>query len=129
MEDLLHEIAEYIALVVNLFAMAAIAIGSLLGAWGLFRLLISGASEGALRPVWLSFGRWLVAGLTFQLAADIVETTIAPSWDDIGKLGAIAAIRTLLNYFLDRDMDELRERGIKARERRAAEAAETATNS
>jgi uncharacterized membrane protein len=33
---------------------------------------------------------------------------VAPSWDQIGKLGAIAVIRTTLNYFLLR---ELRETG------------------
>ena len=112
MENALHLLAEYIALVVNLFAILAITAGSLQGAIGLFRLLLLHASEDQLRPVWLAFGRWLVAGLTFQLAADIVETTLAPSWDDIGKLGAIAVIRTFLNYFLNRDMDELRERGM-----------------
>ena len=53
--------------------------------------------------------RWLVAGLTFQLAADIVQTTVAPSWDEIGRLAAIAAIRTFLTFFLDRDIDTMRE--------------------
>jgi hypothetical protein len=51
-----------------------------------------------------------VAGLTFQLAADIIETSIAPTWDDIGRLGVIAVIRTFLNYFLERDLVDMRER-------------------
>lgn len=122
MEEVLHTIAEYLALAVNLLAMLAIAFGSIQGAIGLSRLLLFNGSEEELRPVWLSLGRWLVAGLTFQLAADIVETTIAPNWDDIGKLAAIAVLRTFLNYFLDRDMDSLRERA----ERRAEAAVETA---
>ena len=62
------------------------------------------------RDVWLRYARWLVAGLTFQLAADIIETSIAPGWDDIGRLGAIAVIRTALNYFLERDLTDMRER-------------------
>lgn len=111
-----HVFAEYVALGVNILAIAAIATGAIQGAIGLFLLLVTGASEDRLRPVWLSFGRWLVAGLTFQLAADIVETTLAPSWDDIGKLAAIAVVRTFLNFFLDRDMDALRERGERGRE-------------
>ena len=48
----------------------------------------------------LGLGRSLGLGLEFLLAADILSTAIAPSWDAIGKLAAIAAIRTLLNYFL-----------------------------
>jgi uncharacterized membrane protein len=62
------------------------------------------------RDVWLRLGRWLVAGLTFQLAADVLETAITTSWDEVARLAAIAAIRTFLNYFLERDLGEVRER-------------------
>lgn len=55
--------------------------------------------------MWLGYARWLVAGLTFQLAADIVSTSFAPTWDDVGRLAAVAAIRTFLSYFLDREME------------------------
>jgi uncharacterized membrane protein len=44
--------------------------------------------------VWLGFGGWLLLGLEFELAADIVRTAIAPTWTEIGQLGAIAVIRT-----------------------------------
>ena len=57
-----------------------------------------------------NFGRWLVAGLTFQLAADILETSITTTWQAVARLGAVAAIRTFLNYFLEHDMNEARER-------------------
>lgn len=52
----------------------------------------------------LSLARFLVLGLEFQLAADVLRTAISPSFDEIGKLAAIAAIRTLLNYFLNREI-------------------------
>ena len=45
------------------------------------------------------YARWLMAGLTFQLANDIIISARAPSWDDIGRLAAIAFIRTFLNFF------------------------------
>lgn len=53
----------------------------------------------------LSFGQWLVLALELQLGADILATTASPSFADLGKLGAIAAIRTFLNYFLDRELN------------------------
>ena len=59
------------------------------------------------REVWLRLGRWLVAGLTFQLAADVLETAITTSWDEVARL---AAIRTFLNYFLERDLGDVRIR-------------------
>ena len=70
------------------------------------------------RDVWLRLGRWLVAGLTFQLAADVLETAITTSWDEVARLAAIAAIRTFLNYFLERDLGEIRTRQGAAQSRR-----------
>ena len=52
----------------------------------------------------LTLARFLAVALEFQLGADILSTAVAPSWDAIGKLGAIAVIRTALNYFLSREM-------------------------
>jgi uncharacterized membrane protein len=59
----------------------------------------------------LSLGKSLALALEFLLAADILRTAVAPNWDDIGKLAAIAALRTLLNYFLER---ELKHSEVKA---------------
>ncbi len=66
------------------------------------------------RDIWLRYARWLVAGLTFQLAADIIETSITNDWQAIGRIAAIALIRTFLNYFLDRDLEEMRQREKEA---------------
>ena len=68
-------------------------------------LALGRSSEHEKREVWLRFGRWLVAGLTFQLAADIIETSITTNWEAIGRIAAIAVIRTFLNYFLERDLE------------------------
>jgi uncharacterized membrane protein len=54
----------------------------------------------------LRLGRWLAVALEFLLAADILRTAVAPTWDEIGKLAAVAALRTLLNYFLQREIDK-----------------------
>ncbi len=53
----------------------------------------------------LGLGRWLALSLEFTLAADILRTAVAPSWDEIGKLAAIAVLRTALNFFLQREID------------------------
>lgn len=52
----------------------------------------------------LRLGRWLSLALEFLLAADILRTAVAPTWDEIGKLAAIVVLRTLLNYFLDKEI-------------------------
>ena len=58
----------------------------------------------------LVLSRFLALGLEFQLAADIIGTAVAPGWTQIGKLAAIAVIRTGLNFFLAREVkEELKE--------------------
>ena len=57
----------------------------------------------------LKLGFSLSLGLGFLVAADIVKTAVAPSWDEIGQLAAIVAIRIVLNYFLTKDMTYLEQ--------------------
>jgi uncharacterized membrane protein len=67
------------------------------------------ATHGERKAVWRRFGVWLLLGLEFALAADIIGSVVSPRWKDIGELGAIAAIRTFLNYFLERDLENAEE--------------------
>lgn len=66
-------------------------------------------SELRVRPVSyeevrLKLGRFLALGLEFQLGSDILGTAVSPTYAEIGKLGAIAAIRTVLNFFLAQEL-------------------------
>ncbi len=67
-------------------------------------------------PIRLDFGRFLALGLDFQLAGDIARTAVSPGFSEIGRLAAIAAIRTALNFFLSREIraeeEELERRGV-----------------
>lgn len=60
--------------------------------------------DRALPKLRLEFGAWLALALEFQLGADIVATTVAPSFEALGKLALIAIVRTFLNYFLQREL-------------------------
>lgn len=60
-------------------------------------------------PIRLTLGRYLALGLEFQLASDILRTAVAPSFEELGKLAVVAAIRTALNFFLSREIKEERE--------------------
>ena len=108
MEEMFEALASNLALGVEAVAVAIIAFGAV---EALLRTLapLIGRSAGASwrKRVWVSFGSWLLLGLQFALAADIVRSAISPDWADIGQLAAIAAIRTFLNYFLERDLKEL----------------------
>lgn len=64
------------------------------------------ADEMRGREIWIRFATWILLALEFALAADLVRTAVAPTWDDIAKLAVIATIRTMLNYFLAKDIAE-----------------------
>lgn len=83
-----------------------IVVGVAAGAAHLVRGLLARRSS-TFTETRLMVARYLALALEFQLAADILSTAISPSWDQIGKLGAIAVIRTGLNYFLSREVREM----------------------
>jgi len=123
MLDMVKAISLYLAAGVE--AAAAIIIGIAAIEATLRALLIFVQREGTTRApgavsssnekeqVRLRLGRWLAVALEFELAADILRTGIAPTWNEIGQLAAIAVLRTGLNYFLQREIDAtaVRERG------------------
>jgi uncharacterized membrane protein len=109
MEELLKQLAGHVALSIELVGILVVTVGSLEAAAATVRAMFKGWSDTARREALLKYARWLAAGLTFQLAGDIVHTAVAPTWDDIGRLAAIAVIRTFLTFFLERDIKELRE--------------------
>src|SRR5690349_15828694 len=65
-----------------------------------------GAPNEAKTEVRLTLERWLGVALEFELAADILRTAVAPTWNEIGQLAAIAALRTALNYFLGKEIEK-----------------------
>ena|SRR5450631_2389147 len=117
MEAALHDIGHYVALGIESIAILIIAAGAIEALVGIVRIVARrGTTNQDRREVWLKFARWLVAGLTFQLAADMVNTSFSPTWNELGRLASIAAIRTFLSYFLDRELAETRdvERGRRS---------------
>ena len=96
--------------IIDAIAVLIILIGTAIAFVSCLHLVRAHPAGHERRLIWIGYARWLVAGLTFQLAADIVESSVVESWDAVGRLAAIAAIRTFLNYFLERDLTEIRER-------------------
>jgi len=118
MEELLRGLAHYVALAAEAIAILIIAVGIVEALIGIVRVMVKlGATNMEKRAVWLEFAQWLVAALTFQLAADIVSTSFSPTWDEVGRLGVVAVIRSFLSYFLDREVDSNRKLQREAVER------------
>lgn len=111
MEELFQIYAGYVALALEIVAVVLIAYGGITAVIGLLRP----APPDPNRPlaknkeVWVRLGVWLLLGLEFELGADIIRSAISPTWEQLGQLGAIAVIRTFLNYFLEKDIDKYAE--------------------
>jgi uncharacterized membrane protein len=107
MEEIFKHIAEMLALGVEGAAALIIGYGALEAIVGSARSVVGAGTRRVQRKeVWLRFAMWLLLGLEFELGADIVRTAISPTWTDIGQLAAIGTIRTLLNYFLEKDLEK-----------------------
>jgi uncharacterized membrane protein len=110
MKESLGTATEFAGVIINGMALVIIAIGTIEAFVKAILMILRGTrTVNEFRDVYIHYARYLIAALTFQLAADILETAIAPTWTDIGYLGAIAVIRTFLNFFLERDLSEMRE--------------------
>jgi uncharacterized membrane protein len=112
MELVLRDVAANVALAAELACVLCIAIGAALAVIKTAQVIVLQrlSQQGSRRAIFKSFAVWIILALEFALAADIVRSAIAPTWNDIGQLAAIAVIRTGLNYFLEKDLAEISDK-------------------
>ena len=114
MEEMIRSFATVAVGVTEAIAVAVVTFGVLEGFISLVRITLKpGTTHGERKSIWRRLGVWLLLGLEFELAADIIGSVVSPTWPEVGKLGAIAVIRTFLNYFLERDLDHAEATGAE----------------
>lgn len=117
--DLIKEATLWLATLAEAMGAAIIGLGVIEGALRVLMIFVSrrvadkpgGDRQEAKENVRLHLGRWLAVALEFELGADILRTAVAPTWSEIGQLAAIAGVRTALNYFLQKEIDQAQARG------------------
>lgn len=111
-EQTLGDLVSVLVRLVEAAAAVVIFAGSVVGFVQFVRASVRLArSPEGFSEVRLGLGRFLALGLEFQLASDLLRTAVAPSFEQIGKLAAVAAIRTALNFFLARELREEQRAG------------------
>jgi len=113
MKELAEIITKYLSSTVEVIAAVVIGISLLKFIYKYVKHLFSKDDGITNQTIRIQFGSSLTVALELLLAADILATAIAPTWDDIGKLAAIAVLRTALNYFLEREL-KTNEGSLKA---------------
>lgn len=104
MKEIAEIITKHLSRVVEIMAALVIAISLLKFLYRYISNLFRHDDGKVNQNIRIQFGSSLALALELLLAADILATAIAPTWDDIGKLAAIAVLRTALNYFLEREL-------------------------
>jgi uncharacterized membrane protein len=108
-EDWLHTAVFALVQIVEVCAVAVIFVGAALAFVRFVGVALRTRRAADFVPIRLDLGRFLVLGLELQLAADLLRTAVAPSFEEIGKLAAVAAIRTALNFFLGKEIEQERK--------------------
>lgn len=118
MEEYLITAVDYLRLIVEAIGAAVVGFGVIATAVR-FVLTLLGIRDYSNTQIRLFLGRYLALGLEFQIGADILSTAVAPTLDDVLLLGAIVVIRTVLNYFLSKELEREREQIAPGPERDA----------
>jgi uncharacterized membrane protein len=106
MEELMKILCGSVVHVFHLMAILVLVIGIVKAMFIYVKDAVFGAySAVAIRESRLELGHSFSLGLGFLIGGSILNTTIAPTWNDIGQLASIIAIRTILNYFLLHEID------------------------
>jgi uncharacterized membrane protein len=104
MEELLVTAVGYLKLAVEAVGAAIVGLGALSTAV-IYLLSLLGIRKRSNSEIRLFLGRYLALGVEFQLGADILGTAVAPTFAEVELLAAIVVIRTVLNYFLSKEIE------------------------
>ncbi len=98
---------DYMSLAIGLIGVAVVIWGVALGLWEFIRgqyLALRNKTPVPLDDIRYELGRYLLLGLEFFIAADVVHTIVQPTLEEVAVLAAIVIIRTIISYFLNREM-------------------------
>ncbi len=110
MDDLLTIVMRYTAGAAEVAAALVVAVGMFQALWiYVFRTVCTKCHMNQHIRGRLKLGHSLSLALELLIGADILKSALHPSWTELGQLGAIVVIRTVLNYFLLWDMKKISE--------------------
>ena len=116
-QALLEPVVIFLEVFLEIIAVLIIASAVAIALQRLLKLISRARHSETWEFIRLKFGLALALSLEFLLAADIVATAVSPSWDAIGKLGAITGIRTFLNFFLEKEVQVLEAKTQQTRKK------------
>ena len=108
MEELLITTVGYLRLAIEAVGATVIGIGALSTTY-MYALSLLGLRNYTNTQIRLHLGQYLALGIDFQLGSDILGTAVSPTFEEVVLLAAIVVIRTVLNYFLSKELERERK--------------------
>lgn len=107
--DILHSVINNVSFLLNIIGALIIILGVVISLFEFIKKEIAGKKEAMKlnESIRIRLGSYLVLALEFFIAGDIIKTIITPTWESLGILGAIVVIRTVLSYFLTKDLKKI----------------------
>lgn len=107
MHDMINGLAQYAAYFLEIVATIIILVGSIRALMPyVSHCMFSKQCLGEFIATRIRLGHALSLGLEFLIGADILKSAVSPSWQDLGRLAAIVAIRSAINFLLIWEMKE-----------------------
>jgi uncharacterized membrane protein len=110
MEEIAKQVTLQVSYAVEILAAIIIGIAVVNTLVSYISLLKPASGKITKEVIRLQFGSSVAVSLELLLGADVLATAVAPTWNEIGKLAAIAVIRTALNYFLEIELSKMHKR-------------------
>jgi uncharacterized membrane protein len=115
MKEWAEVIARHVSNAVEVVAALIIGVSLLVVIYKYISSLFIRPSKYTNQSIRIQFGGTVAVALELLLGADVLSTAVAPTWNDIGKLAAIAVLRTALNYFLEKELENSRRTGTSTK--------------
>ena len=108
---MLTHFLDLLAAVISVTSLLIVTYGALIGIISFLkneiRRLTGGYSITNIRKLRATFGTYLLLGLEFLIASDILKTVLEPTLNELALLGGIVVLRTILSVFLNKEIKEL----------------------
>ena len=111
------ELGLVLSLLAGIFSFGGAVIMVISGMVSLVRFLrsdplsIEAKEIGLIEKIRLGLGHKIIFGLEFLIIADVLRTLVNPTREDLIKLGGIVLIRTVLSYFISRELHQFHRDG------------------
>lgn len=111
----MEQIIEYSSKGFEVVGSLIVIFGGVKGFWYLLRSIFNGGKENWHEKTRSVMGKKMILGLDFFLAGDVLHSVNSPNWNSLGMLGALVAIRTIMTYFILKEIHEHQQKPLKVK--------------